>query len=1531
MSTESSPVLPDCAIAIVGMSCRLPGATGLQEFWANLLAGRESIRSSTEDELRRAGVPDSQLGDPNFVTAGGRLDGFEWFDAQFFGMTPRKAEVTSPQQRLLFETAQLALDDAGYYAEAFDGRIGIFCAVESSDYLFRNLSGNPELLEEIGFKSVQFANDPAFSATQVAYNLILEHMAVNVTTACSSSLVAIHMACRSLLSYEADLMLAGGASCSVAQHLGYMFQDGGIGSRDGHCRAFGADATGTVSANGAGMIALKRLEDAVRDRDSIYAVILGSAINNDGSDKVSYSAPGLKGQATAIRDALSVAGIGADAVGYVEAHGTGTSLGDPIEVAALTAAFRELTTAKQFCGLGSLKSNIGHLGCAAGVGGMIKVALALHNRKLPPTLHADIPNSALNLEASPFYLNTRLRDWPTQERVAGLSSFGMGGTNAHAIVRSWPVAANTPRARSSYILPLSAANATSLHMNVGALRAFLEENPDANLADVAYTLQVGRKPRNHRVAMTARDTTDAIRLLREFDAERVPVTSGRVVMMFPGQGNQYPAMGKALLADEPAFREHFEQCCEYLRREHALDLHRILFDGENEEERKATLRQTRHAQVALFVIEYSLARTLERYGVTPTAMIGHSVGEYVAATLAGVFSLYAALDVLIVRGRLMQALPAGAMAAVRLSEDDVRKRLPANLDIAVVNHRNQTVVAGLDSVVKEFIRLLAEDGISARTLDVSHAFHSAMMQPCLDEFTRCLEAIELKSPRIPFVSNVTGEWITSEQAMDPKYWALHMRSCVRFRDGLRLLASDADSLFLEVGPGRSIRQAFKEEDYLKGLNIQSCMSSALAASAEIEALSETIAACWQNGSSICWNVWSSGKGRRLHLPGYRFDRHRHWVDASPAPVVTSDTRQSDAPRPLSESTGNPVHFHIPVWHPERLTLSSSPVAAKTWVIIGGEVGDIAGMRARLELAGQQIIEVLDGSGFARVSPDRFRIPFGDPLAYAKLLDSIAADAPQYFIYCSGRRDADDVSATDDVGRNFHDLMNLHRAIRTSRHSSATLICLGSGVGPCTAPEAAAPAGYMSAIVCRCLQHAYPEVRTVYFDVARNAAASPDDETPGREWADHIINEWKHGLPASAVSFRRSVRYVRKFMALPRSVPQARARAIRKCGTYVVTGGWGGIGFEVVRHLLKEHEARVVILSRSAPVHPADLPVQREQIALQTTTAEQLRLLVESGAQLMSIPVDVADTVALSSALELARERYGKIDGVFHAAGVESGGMLENRADLDCTLRPKVLGSVNLIEWFRHHDPDFVLLFSSRNALEGDSSRADHSAANAYMDGLAWRFSAEGLPITSVNWCAWRDVGMFHHLRAPTPTDPMAAAVRDALSTGEGIALIEELVQAVHPQIVISRSEVFGMEDVHVPLSSREPSAQERSGERVENAVGSADIDIATSIQEKWKGVLGVSRVGVHDNFFELGGDSLSAVHIISQLRNEYGVPLSLGDFVEKPTIAALEEHILRRKIEEQDPELLQQILQEIGLGTEEAAPARAVSEDDPQY
>ncbi|MGZ4032675.1 MAG: beta-ketoacyl synthase N-terminal-like domain-containing protein, partial [Tumebacillaceae bacterium] len=877
----------DTDIAIVGMAGRFPGANSVEEFWNNLVSGVESVTDLSDDELLAAGVDPMVLNDPRYVKRKGKLDGVEMFDAPFFGYPPREAQMMDPQHRLFLEVGWQALEHAGYSSHSYAGRIGVYGGTGRPGYLLYHLNNNPETAAELFQTTI--LNEKDFLATRLAYKMNLRGPALTLQTACSTSLVAVHMACQQLLQNECDMAMAGGVSIEVPHGTGYLFQEGHILSPDGHCRAFDADARGTVRGSGGAVVVLKRLSDAIANGDTIWAVIKGSAINNDGNMKVGYTAPSVDGQADVIEQALQRAGVNPRTIGLVEAHGTGTPLGDPIEVAALTQTYRNYTADQGYCYLGSAKTNVGHLDAAAGVTGLIKAALALHHGVVPPTLHFQTPNPKLGLETSPFVVNNNLVKWErsTTPRRAAVSSFGIGGTNAHVILEEAAEQVPTSSGRPYQVLMLSAKSERALNAMTTNLAQHLQERPDVNLADVAYTLQVGRTHLPHRRVVVCSDHADASEALTTMAQRRMfagkPASHARVTFLFPGQGLQRVNMGRDLYESEPEFRECVDTCAELLQPLLGLDLRNVLYPEPHEVERaKQQLAQTEITQPALFVVEYALAQLLMTWGVQPQAMMGHSLGEYVAACLAGVMSLSDALKLVAARGQLVQKLPGGSMLAVEGTPEQVQSFLGVGVDLAVVNGPQACVLAGTDERMEALEEEITAAGLRCQRVRTSHAFHSAMLDPILDEFLETVSQIELHPPQIPYVTNVTGTWVTPEEATDPAHWVRHMRQTVRFAEGLDCLLQEPGSIFLEVGPGQTFTSVIQRNPQKQNVLFAGPTLATKQESSDHATLLTSLGRLWIAGISIEWEkMYQQEERRRVALPVYPFDRYRYWLDARP--------------------------------------------------------------------------------------------------------------------------------------------------------------------------------------------------------------------------------------------------------------------------------------------------------------------------------------------------------------------------------------------------------------------------------------------------------------------------------------------------------------------------------------------------------------------------------------------------------------------------------------------------------------------------
>jgi acyl transferase domain-containing protein len=874
-------------IAVVGMAGRFSKAANVEQFWANLAAGKDCFDEFSVDHIVNEGVPREIAERPDYVRRASVIADPGSFDNWLFSISPKEAELIDPQQRILLECAWEALENAGHDPKRFQGLIGIWAGSGVNNYFLKNIIPRGSFDTNVGFQEI-ISNDKDYLASRIAYKLGLRGPAVVVQSACSTSIVAVNMACLALLTYQCDVALAGAVFLQTPRARGYIYREGEIFSPDGFCRPFDKGANGTLLGEGCGLVVLRRLEEAIADGDNILAVIRGSAVNNDGADRAGYTAPGVAGQMELLGMAHTVAGVKAEDISYIEAHGTGTRLGDPIEVTALTQIFRRTTAEQGFCGIGSVKSNIGHLDVAAGIAGLIKTICALQHRQLPPTINFTAPNPELRISESPFYVVDKLTGWQPRHghRIAGVSSFGMGGTNGHVILEEAPLIEPSGESRPWQLLILSAKKESTLETMCQQLGRHLEAHPDKKLADIAFTLQTGRQELNYRRYLVCHDVDDAIKKLNSPNksnifSQKTERSNPAIAFMFPGQGSQYVNMGLNLYKHEPEFRETVDYCAETLMPFLGIDLRDILYPKDGDlKDTEELLKKTGFQQPAMFTIEYALARLWMQWGVKPSAMIGHSIGEYVAACLADVFSLKDALMLVANRGRMMQDLPGGSMLSVRLPAREVESKLPPVLSLAVVNAPSLCVVSGPSDSIALFQKALEAEGVTSRLLQTSHAFHSPMMETIVKPFSALVESTVPASPKIPFVSTATGAWITPEQASDPMYWGRQLRLAVRFAEGVKTLWDTSDYVLLEVGPRTTAatlaRQQIKDKTKQKAI---ATLSDTSEDEAEWKAVMSAVGDLWLAGVQVSWkDFYKHERRHRLPLPAYPFERKRYWIE-----------------------------------------------------------------------------------------------------------------------------------------------------------------------------------------------------------------------------------------------------------------------------------------------------------------------------------------------------------------------------------------------------------------------------------------------------------------------------------------------------------------------------------------------------------------------------------------------------------------------------------------------------------------------------
>jgi len=896
-------------IAIIGMACRFPGADNVDEFWQNIKNGIESIIDFNDEELRSYGIPEEWIKAPNFVKRGTILNNIDKFDASFFGYSPRDALFMDPQQRIFLELAYESLENAGYTTESCDNSIGVFAGVSPNEYL-NIISSSIDSSDNATQMELLINNDKDFLSTRVSYKMDLKGPSMTVQAGCSTSLLATHLACQSLLSYQCSLAMTGGTCVNLTKSRGYFYQDGVILSPDGHCRAFDEKARGTVSSQGVAVIVLKRLSEAIADGDHIYAAIRGSAVNNDGGAKIGYTAPSVDGQAEVIAMAHAVSDTPAETIGYIETHGTGTIMGDPIEIEALTRAFRMSTSKKQFCAIGSVKTNIGHTDITAGLAGVIKTALMLKNREIPPSLNFTNPNPEINFSDSPFYVSTEFSEWNSgnSPRRAGVSSFGIGGTNVHVILEEAKNNKPPDKSRNHQLLMISARTESALNTACQKLSSYIKQSPDFCLPDASFTLQVGRKRFNHRRVIICNDKNDAVlKLEGHLDEEVITGDNTNhdipVTFLFSGQGTQYAGMGYELYKNEAIFREYMDKCFSIIAENHSIDLSRILFPvKEKEKDAHELITQTAMAQLSLFVIEYSLAQLWISWGIKPESMVGHSIGEYAAACISGVFTLETAIAIVTARGSLMQEAESGAMIAVDFPVSEASSIAGDALSIAAINTPQSFVVSGDFPAISSLEYRLEEKKISYRRLHTSHAFHSKMMEPILEKFREEVSRHKLNAPAIPFLSNLTGKWITDDEARNPDYWVKHLRSTVLFSECIKTLMEKRDGIILETGPGNTLCSLVMQQRNKQGLkNVFSSLPRADENTPDQKHLITTLGRLWVAGIEPDWNNYYKFETRhRIPLPSYPFERKSYWPVTKDNTVTKNQTTPFYLPSDISD-------------------------------------------------------------------------------------------------------------------------------------------------------------------------------------------------------------------------------------------------------------------------------------------------------------------------------------------------------------------------------------------------------------------------------------------------------------------------------------------------------------------------------------------------------------------------------------------------------------------------------------------------------
>jgi acyl transferase domain-containing protein/thioesterase domain-containing protein/acyl carrier protein len=1378
-TADQNPGAPQYSgdIAIVGMSVNVPGAEGVQTYWNNLRNGIESIVPLDRDALLDAGVPATTLADPNYVPHAALLEGFADFDAEFFGFSPKEAAILDPQHRKFLEVAWGAMENAGHPPESLSEPIGVYAGCGMGSYFYFNICSNPGLVDEVGmFLLRHTGNDKDFLTTRVSHIFDLKGPSVNIQTACSTSLVAVHYACKALRSGECGMALAGGVTIDMPQGRGYLYKENEILSPDGHCHAFDHRAQGTVFGSGAGAVALRRLEDAQADGDHIWAVIKASAINNDGADKAGYLAPSVGGQASAIRQALDAADISAETIDYVECHGTGTYLGDPIEVSALTEAFRDSTKAQGYCRIGSVKTNIGHLDTAAGIAGLVKTSLGLKHREIPPSLSYEAPNPAIDFDGSPFKVNDRLTPWNSHSgpRRAGINALGVGGTNAHVILEEAP--ARGPSEDSDFpfhVLCLSGQSKAALNANATALADYLEANPEVDLADVAYTLKQGRRGFGKRRVLVAETATQAAALLRAgdprqvFDHDRLG-DAPEVVFSFPGGGAQYAGMARDLYETEPVFADWMDRGLEHLQPSLDYDIRALWLPEEGDEVAANAQLQRPSAQLPLImIVEYALAQLWISWGIRPAAMVGHSMGENTAACLAGVISFEDCIDLVLLRGRLFDRVPAGGMLSIALPLAEVEALIGDDLDIASVNAPSLTAVSGPQAALDRLAEALTSRDIDHQRIQIDIAAHSRMLDGILAEYRAFLAGLTLAAPQIPVISNRTGQPLTAEQAMDPDYWVGQLRNTVHFADCITSLAATPGRVFLEVGPGKALSALTQMSPAVQPGQVLSALRHPEQDIMDDAYFFGVIGRLWACGVEADWDqIWGEAKRHRLPLPGYQFQRSRYFI------APGTQRQQEDAALPRRHGAIRDWGYR-PAWRP-RLADCALDIATdlgetpQNWLIFADTCGLAAATATRLRAAGHRVSMVRPGDTYARLAPDDYILPPEQGrLGYGALLADLAeAEALPHRIAHFWL-----VTGPEEhfrPGSSFFD-RNLEMGVSSLTALAQELGGLDldhplhlsiftTGAAQLNAEPLPYPEKSMIAGPAGVIPREFPGITCATVDIELPAqpgliatlrGAAPTDLTP------RLLEELMAEPANAVVAWRGDKRFEKSWRS--QALPEASAEptpdlpgfkpGFKPGGSYLITGGYGGIGLATAAHLMHHYGAKVALVSRQGLPPRANWPRYLASHSPANRTAQRIRAVqqleeIGSGA-VLPLTADICNSAEMRSALTKVEAEFGRLNGVFHGAGVIDDGpiLAKTEAQIARILAPKVTGLRVLDDLFPDGSLDLMVLFSSSSTVTRPAGQIDYVAANEYLNAYAAHRQGGQTRVVAIDWGVWADTGM----------------------------------------------------------------------------------------------------------------------------------------------------------------------------------------------
>ena len=1516
MKVNSVNTLTGLEIAVIGMAGRFPGADTIGQYWENLKNGVESVSFLSDKELQDAGISPETINNPAYVRSkGGVLANKEYFDASFFRYTPVEAELLSPESRLFHECAWAAMEDAGYAAENYKGLIGLYAGASAS-FLWEALVELSGMGNEVGKFSASLLSSKGFLCAQTAYKMDLRGPASFIQTACSTSLVAVNTACRALLTGECQMALAGGVFLQVITE-GYMHQEGMVSSRDGHVRTFDHHASGAVSGDGVGIVMLKLLRKAIKDGDHIHAIIKGSYTNNDGDEKVGFTAPGIRGQANVIMSALKMAGVSAESIGYVEAHGTATALGDVTEITALNLAFN--TGKRHYCGIGSVKTNIGHLGEAAGIAGLIKTILAITHKQLPPSLNFSQPNPAIDFGNSPFYVNKELKEWPAGDypRRAGVSSFGIGGTNAHIILEEAMVQEPSDIGRKYQLLLLSAKTENALESATANLLQYLKENRGTSLADIAYTLQKGRKHFKYRQFVLCENIEEAIGKIEKKYDSRLP--AGKVsgdkcttVFMFPGLGSQYPGMCKELYEHEKLFRQNLDHCFDAISTITGLDLHAVLYPSKTVRTDPEIYSQTDIGQFLIFVIEYSLTKMLMGWGINPDCMIGYSFGEYVAACIAGVFSIEDAIRIVQRRGEIISAMSPGRMLSIPWDRQHVAALLNDSISLAIDNGAS-CIVSGPEAAILSLEGYMKEQKVICVLLESTRGVHSHMMQPAADLFLEYMKTVPLNPPCIPYLSNVTGDFIRPDDAMNPAYWARQMRDTVEFSSGIQRLLTNKTTLYIEIGPGSDIsaivnRMLMEKDMPGKAINI---IRPAVSHISDSKYLLFKLGQLWLSGIPMEWGNYYEGERRfRVPLPTYPFERLRYWK-------MVDDYKAGKYQLKMGSDVNRMDWMYIPGWKRGFATDKKrydSPLSSLILVFLD-ELAIGEALMAALDNTNTEWITVRPGSRFRKLSQSSFELDPTSDKDYYLLFGDLKNNnrVPKRILHLFSLSEPGEGALTREnidnaQQKGYYSLLNIAQALAAlDLNTDIRMDVMSNGVLEVTGDEKILPQKVTILGPVKVIPQEYSTIRCGYLDVIL-----PHGGLPDQDFINRIVNEWRKTTDDNAIlALRGDFTWVPVYENRHIPPPDKGISRLKHKGVYLITGGLGGIALHLSDFISKRVDARLVLIGRS-PFPPREeweswLNVNNSEDPI-AIKINRLLEIEKRGSEIITINADISDRIALQKSIETVRGKFGTIDGLIHTATVADGAMIAVRKKKlsEAIFASKLHGTILLDELLHEDKPDFVIYFSALTAILGGFGQVGYCAANTFLDAYAaYAAKKNGTYIVSIDWGRWKDTGIAR-IAEKMHKELTSEDMNGGLQVAEAIACFESILEYKEvTQVAVAEFDLTSavrqskkVQEINADHAAGSGNGTDNMPVRklprpdLSNEYIGPENDLEEKLCSLWQDYFGIERIGVMDNFFEVGGDSLKGMILLKRIKRDLDFDAGIKIFFAKPTIRQIAGEIM---------------------------------------